>query len=209
MPEPPLRQDDVANSAPDVSKLVLFQLHFIGHDDVRGRGLARHHRMWGPIVRQGLEGRGQTSAQPFPSLRENPSYPPGVGEPGTLFPLGGRGKREAAHRQPLSHSSPKTGLEWGTQQFLPVWQILWCTRWTHLRIGRFSHRLGRAGVSVEDDPACPITTLLIWAALSPLLAGICHSRELDSVWLPSLQQFPQQKQQQDCRDCAGEAIGQQ
>jgi hypothetical protein len=165
-----------------------------------------HGRIWGnlcPDHRLVHEGYG------LQGLRENPSYPPGVGEPGTLFPLGGRGKREAAHRQPLSHSSPKTGLEWGTQQFLPVWQILWCTRWTHLRIGRFSHRLGRAGVSVEDDPACPITTLLIWAALSPLLAGICHSRELDSVWLPSLQQFPQQKQQQDCRDCAGEAIGQQ
>jgi hypothetical protein len=88
----------------------------------------------------------------------------------TLFPSGGRGKREAAHRQPLSHSSPKTGLEWGTQQFLPVWQILWCTRWTHFRIGKFSHRLFRAGLTFggpalrASDPwrFCSVISLSAW-----------------------------------------------
>jgi hypothetical protein len=34
----------------------------------------------------------------------------------------GCGYREVADREPLSHSSPKTGLEWGTQRLLPVRQ---------------------------------------------------------------------------------------
>ena len=44
-------------------------------------------------------------------LRENPTYEPsrGTGQRtprNLLFPLGGRGNRKVAHREPLSHSSP-------------------------------------------------------------------------------------------------------
>jgi hypothetical protein len=39
-----------------------------------------------------------------------------------FIPMGPAWKRELAHQEPLSHSSPKPGLEWGTQQLLPLWQ---------------------------------------------------------------------------------------
>jgi hypothetical protein len=48
----------------DLSKLASFWILFIGHDDACGGGLAGNHRMRDLIVRQGPEGRGQTSAQP-------------------------------------------------------------------------------------------------------------------------------------------------
>ena len=42
--------------------------------------------------------------------------------------------KEKRHIDSHYPTQAKGRLEWGTQHFLPMWQILWFTRWTHFRM---------------------------------------------------------------------------
>ena len=87
----------------------------------------------------GPEGRPPNVSQARESLCENSTYPRGWENPVPHFPWAAAAN-EKRHIDSHYPTQAKGRLEWGTQHFLPVWQILGRTRWTHFRIGRFSCR---------------------------------------------------------------------
>src|ERR1700677_831548 len=96
-----------------------------------------------PTVLPRHAGAGESSSklisQPFRVCVRTPLIRQGSEDPVPHFPWTATANAER-HIDSHYPTQAKGRLEWGTQHFLPVWQILGRTRWTHFRIGRFSRR---------------------------------------------------------------------